>query len=96
MNEIRACAPDDAAAVTTLLSELGYTVPIRQATENSKSSAKPGRRCNSFVTSAARISAVRCACACLQTASRDVPKRSATARFESPVAIARSICGRAG
>ena len=28
--------------------------------------------------------------------ARDVPKRSATARFESPVAIARSICGRAG
>ena len=34
MIEIRACTPDDAAAVSTLLSELGYTVPIRQATEN--------------------------------------------------------------
>jgi hypothetical protein len=31
MIEIRACTPDDAAAVSTLLSELGYTVPIRQA-----------------------------------------------------------------
>jgi hypothetical protein len=34
MIEIRACTPDDAAAVNTLLRELGYTVPIRQATEN--------------------------------------------------------------
>ena len=34
MIEIRACTPDDAAAVSTLLNELGYTVPIRQATEN--------------------------------------------------------------
>ena len=53
-------------------------------------------RCNSLVASAARISAVRWACACLQTASRETWKRSATARFESPVAIARSICGRLG
>jgi hypothetical protein len=33
MIEIRACTPDDSAAVSTLLGELGYTVSIRQATE---------------------------------------------------------------
>jgi hypothetical protein len=42
MIEIRACTPDDAAAVSTLLSELGYTVPIRQATENVQELGKTG------------------------------------------------------
>jgi hypothetical protein len=42
MIEIRACAPDDAAAVSTLMSELGYTVPIRQATENIQELGKTG------------------------------------------------------
>ena len=42
MIEIRACTPDDAAAVSTLLSELGYTVPIRQATENIQELSKTG------------------------------------------------------
>ena len=42
MIEIRACTPDDAAAVGTLLSELGYTVPIRQATENIQELSKTG------------------------------------------------------
>ena len=42
MIEIRACTPDDAAAVSTLLSELGYTVPIRQATENIQELGKTG------------------------------------------------------
>ena len=42
MIEIRACTPDDAAAVTTLLSDLGYTVPIRQATENIQELGKTG------------------------------------------------------
>ena len=36
MIEIRACTPDDAAALSTLLSELGYTVPIGQATRTSE------------------------------------------------------------
>jgi predicted N-acetyltransferase YhbS len=42
MIEIRACTPDDAAAVSTLLSELGYTVPIRQASENIRALSKTG------------------------------------------------------
>jgi hypothetical protein len=42
MIEIRACTPDDAAAVNALLSELGYTVPIRQATENIQELSKTG------------------------------------------------------
>ena len=42
MIEIRACTPDEAAAVSTLLSELGYTVPIRQATENIQELSKTG------------------------------------------------------
>ena len=42
MIEIRACTPDDAAAVSTLLSELGYTVSIRQATENIQELSKTG------------------------------------------------------
>jgi hypothetical protein len=42
MIEIRACTPDDAAAVSTLLSELEYTVPIRQATENIQEFSKTG------------------------------------------------------
>ena len=42
MIEIRACTPDDAAAVSTLLSELGYTVPIRQATEIIQELGKTG------------------------------------------------------
>jgi hypothetical protein len=42
MIEIRACTPDDATAVSTLLSELGYTVPIRQATENIQELNKTG------------------------------------------------------
>jgi hypothetical protein len=33
MIEIRPCTPDDAVTVSTLLGELGYTVSIRQATE---------------------------------------------------------------
>jgi hypothetical protein len=43
MIEIRACTPDDAAAVSTLLSELGYTVPTDRRQRTFKSSAKPGR-----------------------------------------------------
>jgi hypothetical protein len=42
MIEIRACTPDDVAAVSTLLSELGYTVSIRQATENIQELSKTG------------------------------------------------------
>ncbi len=40
MIEIRACTPDDAVAVSTLLGELGYTVSIRHATEHVRGSAK--------------------------------------------------------
>jgi hypothetical protein len=42
MIEIRTCTPDDAAAVSTLLGELGYTVPVRQATENIQELSKTG------------------------------------------------------
>lgn len=42
MIEIRACTLDDAAAVSTLLGELGYTVPVRQATENIQELSKTG------------------------------------------------------
>jgi hypothetical protein len=42
MIEIRACTPDDAAAVSTLLAELGYTVSIRQATEQVRELSKTG------------------------------------------------------
>jgi GNAT superfamily N-acetyltransferase len=42
MIEIRACTPDDAPAVSTLLSELGYTVATRQATENIQELSKTG------------------------------------------------------
>jgi GNAT superfamily N-acetyltransferase len=42
MIEVRACTPDDAATVSALLSELGYTVPIRQATESIQELSKTG------------------------------------------------------
>ena len=42
MNEIRACTPEDSAAVSTLLGELGYTVSIRQATEQVTELGKTG------------------------------------------------------
>ena len=42
MIEIRACTPDDSAAASTLLGELGYTVPIRQATEQIAELSKTG------------------------------------------------------
>jgi len=42
MIEIRACTPEDSAAVSTLLDELGYTVSIRQATEQVTELGKTG------------------------------------------------------
>ena len=42
MIEIRACTPEDSAAVSTLLGELGYTVSIRQATEQVTELGKTG------------------------------------------------------
>src|SRR5215469_73947 len=42
MIEIRACTPDDAVAVSTLLAELGYTVSIRQAAEHVRELNKTG------------------------------------------------------
>jgi ribosomal protein S18 acetylase RimI-like enzyme len=40
MIEIRACTPDDAVAVSTLLGELGYTISVRQATEHIRELSK--------------------------------------------------------
>ena len=42
MIEIGACTPEDSAAVSTLLDELGYTVSIRQATEQVTELGKTG------------------------------------------------------
>ena len=42
MIEIRACTAEDSAAVSTLLDELGYTVSIRQATEQVTELGKTG------------------------------------------------------
>ena len=42
MIEIRGCTPEDSAAVSTLLDELGYTVSIRQATEQVTELGKTG------------------------------------------------------
>jgi GNAT superfamily N-acetyltransferase len=42
MMEIRACTPDDSAAVSTLLGELGYIVSIRQAAEQVAELSKTG------------------------------------------------------
>jgi GNAT superfamily N-acetyltransferase len=42
MIEIRACTPDDAVAVSTLLGELGYTVSVQQATEHVRELSKTG------------------------------------------------------
>ena len=42
MIEIRVCTPEDSAAVSTLLDELGYTVSIRQATEQVTELGKTG------------------------------------------------------
>jgi GNAT superfamily N-acetyltransferase len=42
MIEIRACTPDDAVAVSTLLGELGYTLSIQQATEHVRELSKTG------------------------------------------------------
>ena len=42
MIEIRTCTPDDSAAVITLLGELGYTISLRQATENVRELSKTG------------------------------------------------------
>ena len=42
MIEIRPCVSDDAVAVSTLLGELGYTVSIRQATEQIAELGKTG------------------------------------------------------
>src|SRR5262249_36738856 len=53
-------------------------------------------RCNTLVANAARTSGVKCDCPCRHTASGETLNRSAMALLERPVAIARSICGRAG
>ena len=42
MIEIRPCTSDDAVAVSTLLGELGYTVSIRQVTEQVAELSKTG------------------------------------------------------
>jgi ribosomal protein S18 acetylase RimI-like enzyme len=42
MIEIRNCTPDDAAAVMTLLGELGYAISLRQATDNVRELSKTG------------------------------------------------------
>jgi GNAT superfamily N-acetyltransferase len=42
MIEIRACTPDDSAAVSNLLGQLGYTVSIRQTTEQVAELCKTG------------------------------------------------------
>ena len=42
MIEIRLCRSDDAVAVSTLLGELGYTISIRQATEQVAELSKTG------------------------------------------------------
>jgi GNAT superfamily N-acetyltransferase len=42
MIEIRPCTSDDAVAVSTLLGELGYTISIRQATEQVAELSKTG------------------------------------------------------
>jgi ribosomal protein S18 acetylase RimI-like enzyme len=42
MIEIRPCTSDDAVAVSTLLGELGYTVSVRQATEQVTELRKTG------------------------------------------------------
>jgi hypothetical protein len=42
MIEIRPCMSDDAAAVSTLLGELGYAVSIRQAKERVAAFSKTG------------------------------------------------------
>src|SRR5205807_5840362 len=75
---------------------IAFKASVTPAPSSSRMRRVSPSRCNSLVASAARISAVRCACACRQTASRETWKRSAIARFAAPVAIARSICGRAG
>ena len=53
-------------------------------------------RCNSLVANATPTSGVKCDCPCRHTASGEMLNRSAMALLERPVAIARSICGRAG
>jgi GNAT superfamily N-acetyltransferase len=42
MIEIRACTPDDAVAVSTLLGELEYAVSVQQATEQVRELSKTG------------------------------------------------------
>ena len=42
MIEVRACTPDDAVAVRTLLGELGYAVSLRQATKHVQELSKTG------------------------------------------------------
>jgi len=78
----------DVAAGDVERARIAFKASATPAPSSSRMRRVSPSRCNSLAASAARISAVRCACACLQTASRDTPKRSAAARFESPVAIA--------
>ena len=42
MIAIRTCTPEDAAAVSVLLGELGYTISLPQATENLRELCKTG------------------------------------------------------
>src|SRR5439155_13683592 len=60
---------------------IAFRASVTPAPSSSRMRRVSPSRCNSLVASAARISAVRCACACRHTASRETLKRSATARL---------------
>ena len=95
MIEIRACTPDDAAAVTTLLSELGYTVPIRQATENIQEFGKTGAALQQLGRERdAHLSRQVGLCMSPYCIARDA-EALGHGPLRKPGGDSRSICGRA-
>ena len=55
---------------------IAFKASVTPAPSSSRMRRVSPSRCNSLVASAARISAVRCVCACRQTASRETPKNA--------------------
>src|SRR5262249_51205601 len=78
----------------------GLRTALSASTTEAPSSSRIFRvspsRCSSFVASAARTSEARCDLWCLYSACRLQSYRLATNLAPTPLASARSICGRAG
>jgi hypothetical protein len=100
MIEIRACTPDDAAAVSTQLSELGNTVPIREATENVQELSKNRVAAGNLLDRSSPVANSLLAASPFAPAAprADAPRGAAVLRFEpeptrgSSLAVRGSAC----